>query len=63
MSDLTKTPPKASAKITWSAREDLLPTVPQGYKPTGKVRVVSENADAGVRVVSDDVRVWKEAAE
>lgn len=54
---------KPAAKVTWSPREDLLPTVPEGYKPVGKVVVVSESADGSVRVVSDTRHVWKEAAE
>lgn len=37
------------------------PLRPEGYKPAGKVHVLSESN--GVRVVCDDVRVWKEAAE
>lgn len=42
------------------AQRDLNPTVPAGYKPQGKVRTLAEKG--GVRVVSDDVRTWKEQA-
>lgn len=41
--------------------EGVTPTAPADYTPKGKVRVLSELG--GVRVVCDDVRTWKEAAE
>ncbi len=63
MSDPKTPPAKPAAKGGWKPNPDLLPTVPDGYKPVGEVRVISENAKTGVRVVFDSVRVWKEAAE
>lgn len=53
-------PAPASAPAPRKAQRDLSPTVPAGYKPQGKVRTLAEKG--GVRVVSDDVRTWKEQA-
>lgn len=55
------TPPKSPPvkKTAASLPDGAGPLPPEGYKPQGKVRVLAESD--GVRVVSDDVRVWKEA--
>ena len=57
------TPPKAAStrKVAATLPDGAGPLKPEGYKPKGKVRVLSESN--GVRVVCDDVNVWKEAAE
>ncbi|HRQ63889.1 MAG TPA: hypothetical protein PKZ76_03345 [Xanthomonadaceae bacterium] len=56
-------PPASSDQAAPSprkAKRSLSPAAPAGYKPQGKVRTLSEKG--GVRVLSDDVRVWKEQA-
>lgn len=51
-----KAPARAAADVA-----DLTPGKPAGYIPNGKPNVLAEAG--GVRVVSDDVRVWKELVE
>lgn len=43
--------------------EKNVPAMPgaPGYKPVGEVNELAVNAKTGVRVVSDDKAVWKEA--
>lgn len=56
--------PQRAAKRGAAAPSDpdaaLSPTKPEGYEPVGELVVLAENG--GVRVVSDDVRTWKERA-
>lgn len=52
-----KTAPKR-ATITTTA-DGIGPCVPEGYEPVGDIVELSRGEHA--RVVSDDVRVWKEA--
>lgn len=56
-----KAPAKAAAKraTTSAAPDGIGPSIPEGYKPVGEVVELSRGDSA--RVVSDDVRVWKEA--
>lgn len=57
-----KAPPKAAKRASVSvAAESLTPAKPEGYTPVGDVVVLAE--ENGVRVVSDNVRTWKELAE
>lgn len=58
-----KAPEKPAAGPAAKARAaddeaGLSPARPEGYKTQGKVQVIAERN--GVRVLSDDVRVWKE---
>jgi hypothetical protein len=63
----TKSPAAPPAKLAAkaparaAANADLTPGKPEGYTPKGKVTVLAEAVN--VRVVSDDVRVWKELVE
>lgn len=61
MAENPKTPPAKKAAAKRGLPDGATPTVPAGYVPKGDVTVLSESN--GVRVVCDDVRTWKEAAE
>lgn len=53
-----KKAPAAKAAPAAASDGELTPAKPEGYEPVGDVRVIAEKG--GVRVVADDVRVWKE---
>jgi hypothetical protein len=44
-----------------TAGDELTPALPEDYEAVGKVRVLSQKD--GVRVCSDDLRVWKERVQ
>lgn len=57
----SKNPAAKRAAAQPSDDSALLPAKPADYEPEGEVKVLAESK--GVRVVADDVRVWKERAK